>query len=200
MEKPKKNEKYLCLMSAGKELFFKHGIRRVTVDEICEKANVSKMSFYKFFKNKNELAKEIMLETFNAKLSFYNDTMARDIPFIDKMMALIDDDINQSDMPNNELVEEIMHSNDELREFFNEKMTEYQDLFDDFFETGKREGVFRKSYSMGFISYIIEHVKKMMYDERLMLIMPDFRERHEALTNWFYYGLIDRGSNSNKGK
>ncbi|MBN2410872.1 helix-turn-helix transcriptional regulator, partial [candidate division KSB1 bacterium] len=40
----------------AKELFFKYGIRRVTIEEICKKARVSKMTFYKFFQNKIELA------------------------------------------------------------------------------------------------------------------------------------------------
>lgn len=48
------NIKQQFILSAGKELFWKHGVKRVTVEEICVQASVSKMTFYKFFMNKRE--------------------------------------------------------------------------------------------------------------------------------------------------
>ena len=55
------NRKYDDIMSTGKDLFWKYGIRRVTVEEICEKSNVSKMTFYKYFPNKETLALELSI-------------------------------------------------------------------------------------------------------------------------------------------
>jgi AcrR family transcriptional regulator len=49
------NKKYQDLLNTARELFFKHGTKRVTIEEICEKADVSKMTFYKFFRNKEDL-------------------------------------------------------------------------------------------------------------------------------------------------
>ena len=40
------------IVKIGKDLFYKYGIKRVSVEEICAKANVSKMTFYKFYNNK----------------------------------------------------------------------------------------------------------------------------------------------------
>ncbi|WP_291150690.1 TetR/AcrR family transcriptional regulator [Flavobacterium sp. UBA7680] len=49
------------LLEAAKELFFMHGIKRVTVDDICRHIGVSKKTLYLFFKNKEELI-ECLLE------------------------------------------------------------------------------------------------------------------------------------------
>ena len=53
------NKKYKSLLETGKKLFWKHGFRRVTIDEICHEAGVSKMTFYKWFDNKTGFAKTI---------------------------------------------------------------------------------------------------------------------------------------------
>ena len=51
MDQPK-NIKYNQILTKGKELFWKYGIKRVAIEEICKQAHVSKMTFYKYFKNK----------------------------------------------------------------------------------------------------------------------------------------------------
>lgn len=49
------------LLEAAKELFFMHGIKRVTVDDICRHIGVSKKTLYLFFENKEKLI-ECLLE------------------------------------------------------------------------------------------------------------------------------------------
>jgi AcrR family transcriptional regulator len=52
----KNNKKFQSTVNKAKELFWKYGIKKVSIEEICAEAPVSKMTFYKFFKNKNDLA------------------------------------------------------------------------------------------------------------------------------------------------
>ena len=54
------NPKQKQLLEKGKELFWKFGFKRVTIEEICREAGVSKMTFYKYFRNKTELAEHII--------------------------------------------------------------------------------------------------------------------------------------------
>ena len=58
------SKKQQQIIETAEELFFRHGIKRVTVEEICQKASVSKMTFYKYFANKNDLAEHIILRIF----------------------------------------------------------------------------------------------------------------------------------------
>ena len=51
-----KKTSYQILFSTAKNLFFKFGLRRVSVEEICIKASVSKMTFYRNFNNKEHIA------------------------------------------------------------------------------------------------------------------------------------------------
>ena len=59
------NPKRIQIVKTAKELFWKFGIKRVTIEEICREANVSKMTFYKFFSNKNELLHTVIEEMFD---------------------------------------------------------------------------------------------------------------------------------------
>ena len=61
---PKKNQ----ILHTSKELFWKFGFKRVTIEEICKEAGVSKMTFYKFFPNKLELAKTILDKIFDENI------------------------------------------------------------------------------------------------------------------------------------
>ena len=48
------------LVKQARELFWKHGIKRITVEEICSEAGISKMTFYRNFKNKVEIAERVV--------------------------------------------------------------------------------------------------------------------------------------------
>jgi AcrR family transcriptional regulator len=73
------------IFEAGKRLFYKYGIKKVTIEEICEEANASKMTFYKYFPNKVELAKTVIDDYYSSALERYENMMQSDIPVEEKV-------------------------------------------------------------------------------------------------------------------
>ena len=66
------NTKYNDICREGRKIIWKHGIKRVSIEEICREAGVSKMTFYKYFPNKLELVKslfDILFDENHEKLS-----------------------------------------------------------------------------------------------------------------------------------
>ncbi|UOY08282.1 TetR/AcrR family transcriptional regulator [Muricauda sp. SCSIO 64092] len=49
-------------MERSKALFFKYGVRNITMDDIAEKCGVSKATIYKYFANKDQLLHNILEE------------------------------------------------------------------------------------------------------------------------------------------
>jgi len=49
------NPKRQKILHTGKELFWKFGFKRVTIEELCKEAGISKMTYYKYFTNKMDL-------------------------------------------------------------------------------------------------------------------------------------------------
>ncbi len=44
-----------CILSIAQNLFFKQGIKSVSIDDISEEMSMSKKTFYKFFPSKDEI-------------------------------------------------------------------------------------------------------------------------------------------------
>ena len=79
------NKKLQQLIENAWDLFWQFGFTRVSIEEICKEAGVSKMTFYKHFKNKNDLVRFIMKEMSEYSLRLYDEIMSEDIPFVEKI-------------------------------------------------------------------------------------------------------------------
>jgi AcrR family transcriptional regulator len=64
-----------AIYNAGISLISKKGYYRVTIEDICEKAGVSRGTFYSHFKSKDE----IVIEQFLKLDAYYSDTVAREM-------------------------------------------------------------------------------------------------------------------------
>ncbi|UCD39298.1 MAG: helix-turn-helix transcriptional regulator, partial [Fidelibacterota bacterium] len=72
-------------MRTAEHLFSRFGARRVTVEEICREANVSKMTFYKYFPNKVELVRTIRDNWEEEGFMRFDEINAMDLPFPEKI-------------------------------------------------------------------------------------------------------------------
>ncbi|NIM92934.1 MAG: TetR family transcriptional regulator [Anaerolineales bacterium] len=77
------------LIQTGKDLFVKHGMRRVTVEEICREAGVSKPTFYKYFENKEALARRIVELWVDEALQQIDLIEAADVSFPEKLKQIL---------------------------------------------------------------------------------------------------------------
>ena len=185
------NKKYQDLLNTARELFFKHGTKRVTIEEICEKADVSKMTFYKFFRNKNELATRVLSDLNDRIMKEQDDIMNRPIPFIDKIKEIINHLITTSEELEDIFLDEMWGANEDFMLFFNAlKMGSYQ-LISDFIVQGQKEGVIRKTLKPDVIMFIIEKFQEMLNSDRMKDIAPDPHERLDHMLNLMFYGIID---------
>ncbi len=53
-------DKKTLIYKSAKKLFEKHGIKKVSIDMIVQKAEIAKWTFYLYYKNKHELYEEIL--------------------------------------------------------------------------------------------------------------------------------------------
>ena len=103
----KDNQKYQSIYKTGKNLFWKYGIKRVTIEEVCKEAGVSKMTFYKFFPNKIELAKTIWHEEITNSLSKFREVVNSDLEFQDKIKEMFTIKLNASEEISVEFINDI---------------------------------------------------------------------------------------------
>ena len=77
-------KKQILIIDTAKDLFMKHGVRRITINEICEKAGVSKVTFYRYYTNKQELAIFIRDSLMQEGFSRFDEISDTDISFAKK--------------------------------------------------------------------------------------------------------------------
>jgi AcrR family transcriptional regulator len=191
MNHPIHNQKFKSLVSAASLLFWKFGIKRITIDEICHEAKVSKMTFYKFFNNKIDLARYVLETKMNEGISKYREIMDADIPFTRKIEMSIQLKMeNTEDLSQEFLTDLYRNPNPELLEFFESRKKEFLDqILADFIKVQK-SGYLRKNLKPEFILYFLNHMFEMAKDQALYSIYSNAQELIMELTNFFFYGIM----------
>ena len=188
-EKPKRKQ----IILTAKALFWKYGIKRVTVEEICREARVSKMTFYKYFNNKMELARSILEKLTSDALNEYKDFMDADIPFTDKVKKSITLKIEYTNAMSPEFFADLYNDNNpEIVNFFNQKVQENIQIVTNDYVEAQKKGDIRSDIKPAFILYFLNHLLDMAKDENLLQLYDSPQDLIMELTNFFFYGVLPR--------
>ncbi|MFC2116332.1 TetR/AcrR family transcriptional regulator [Bacteroidota bacterium] len=191
------NQKLIHILETSRELFWKHGIKRVSIEEICQEASVSKMTFYKNFKNKNELVMEIINRIYDDAVKRYRDLMDQDIPFEQKVRESLLMKMEGIDRMSQEFFNDYyLHADPEMSAFVQEKVSENLGMIIGDYLEAQKKGEIRKDINPKFILYFMNQMMEMMKDEKLESFYKDPQEMIMELLNFFFYGIMPR----NRGK
>jgi AcrR family transcriptional regulator len=190
MEIDYENPKYRALMEAGRRLFWKYGFRRVNVDEICREAGVSKMTFYRFFENKIDLARKIYEREILFGIERFTRLMNSDITSSEKLKAIITLKLEGTNDMSREFLMDFYKSNDTGLKAFVEDLTEksWNEIIKSF-RDAQEKGWFRKDFKPEFILYLTQHLIPMLTDENLLKLYDTPQELILEFANFFTYGI-----------
>jgi AcrR family transcriptional regulator len=108
------------IVQTAESLFMRHGIKRVTVGEICLKAGVSKMTFYKYFKNKLDLIKRILISWFDDWHRKLDDVDGLECSFPEKARMMMEYKLDLAQKFSPDLIEDFYHLDPGLNFFLDE--------------------------------------------------------------------------------
>lgn len=187
------NEKKSKIVQTAGELFSRYGIRRVTVEEICRQAAVSKMTFYKHFKNKIELVRFVFEKIFEKAERQFDVIINDDSPFTEKVKNIIRLKEEQTQKYSQEFLNDWIFVNDpELQNLLEKKTLEIQQRTIRFFEQARKKGEIAKETNLQFVLYMMRHLSEMLKDKELLSIYPDRTQAIMELTRYFFYGILPR--------
>ncbi len=194
--KENKNKKLLQIVSTGKSLFWKFGINRVTIEEICKEAKVSKMTFYKYFKNKIELIKYILKKQTDDAWEQYYAIMNQEIPYPEKVKKTIELKMNNTNDLSSEFYKDFHKNADpELKSFLCKLSGESLKKIKDDYIKAQKEGNIRQDINPDFILYTLNFMfEKMAKDDNLILMYLTPGELIYELINFFFYGIMPRNN------
>ena len=178
------NVKKRRLIETGEALIIQYGIRRITVEEICRKAGVSKMTFYKHFKNKMELARYIWVKLVEEGFELLENINHMDIPFKEKIEKMLKWEKDLSLKLSIESIEDFFHVDEVM-----DKMM--ASLFQ-FITESQKKGDIRPDIRPEFIVAVLDKIRELTEDEKLMRLYPHYSDYIMEIENFLWFGLINR--------
>jgi len=187
------NPKQLQILETSKSLFWKFGFKRVTIEELCKEAGVSKMTFYKYFPNKIELVKSLMNRVLKDALVKYKKISESDIPYPEKVIQMIELKQEQVQTMSSEFFRDYVQSDDpELINFLNQLSQENLQMFTNDFKKAQENGDIRQDLKVEFIMYIMNHLVEMTNDDNLLNMYAQPQDLVMEITRFLFYGILNR--------
>jgi len=184
------------IIDMARRLFWKYGMRRVSIEEICSEANVSKMTFYKYFSNKVELVKFILNQIEEDSVKEYKNLMSQNIPFEEKVRQSIQLKMKQSDKLSHEFFSDLhQNAHPEIRKHFDEMTQRSIQLIVEDYDQAQKEGNIRKDLKIEFILYFLNQIFKMANDPQLVALYDSPQALIMEITNFFFYGILPHNEN-----
>ena len=189
------SKKYDQLIQTAEDLFKRYGMRRVTVEEICEKADVSKMTFYKHFKNKLDIAKAVINKIMDKNEKEYRSLMDLDITYVEKAKLIVQKKVEAVEEFSEEFAQDILQSGEpEIVELMTERLKRNLKIFMEDLVSAQKKGYVRPDIKPDFILYILDLMKSAVTDERFLKLYDSRSEMAAEMTNFFFYGVLSRDS------
>lgn len=187
------NQKLQQIHSTAKAKFMRFGFKRVSIEEICREAGVSKMTFYKFFSNKFDLLKFILEKMTSESLAEYRDILKQDILYAEKVKQMIQMKLKYTDDISQEFFNDLYkNAEPELVAFWQQKTQEIMQLVLEDLKAAQVQGDVRDEIKPEFILYFLNHIFEMVKDDKLLKLYDSPQALINELTRFFFYGILTR--------
>lgn len=186
------NKKYADILNATKDLFYKYEFRKVTVEDICRKANVSKMTFYKFFPNKLEAAKNMLDHLFGDAMDKFDIMMSSEIPFAEKMKQMLLMKVERSKDAEMVIIQNLYTNTDsELSQHIQDWVRKGLNFTKKHFIQAQQNGDMRNDISVDLIMIAIDKMQDIAKDKRVFEIYDNTLDFTLEMTKLFLYGITN---------
>lgn len=179
------------ILKTSLELFFKYGIKRVTMDDIAKELGMSKKTIYQFYKEKDDLVNQlcqIELQKQNAEFAQLQD-MATD-PVHE--MILISEKLRSMLQPINPMFFL------DLQKFYPVGFAQFQKFKDECssvlihknIRVGVENGLYRKDINIEFTTqYRLAQMDMMIFGNYFAYDKISFAKAHELILDMFVYSI-----------
>lgn len=185
-------QKQLQILKTALELFQRFGIKRITIEEICQTAGVSKMTFYKYYKNKNELVRYLWEKGFEQAMAKFDAIREMDIPFEKKLQLMLKLKDESTANISHQYALEYFYASPDLKDFFEKLAQDSLTHFLDFLKAAQNKGEVRPDLKPEFLMAIINNIKHLVKDQALINSYPSYHDFAMEVNNFLFYGILPR--------
>lgn len=196
MELVKKNNlnstKCKAIITTATDLFMRYGVKRVTVEEICKSASVSKMTFYKYFNNKTDLAEHIIFSILDKAQIEFDSIWKQLSTFEHKINQFIKLKMVYAKKFSKEFFLDFMKFSPKIERKIIEYSQQNQITFFKMIEQAQQSGSIRKDISTNFMSYMLNHVMELRENEDFIAIYENLEDLTMDMINFYFFGIMGK--------
>jgi AcrR family transcriptional regulator len=187
------NKKHNNILAAAKMLFWKYGFKRVSIEEICREAKVSKVTFYKFYPNKIELAKTIIDQIVDNSMKDLKHLVENAVSTHELLGTLIKAKKEGVHEISREFVSDFYTDNSlGLKEYLLLRINEVTNETIVGLKHLQERGLIRSDLNIPFFLYFAKKMDGFMDDPYLLSLFPNPEDLVMEITNLLTYGMTPR--------
>ena len=179
------------LKEVGLKLVLSKGFKAVKVQDICEKAELSKMTFYYYYKNKYEIFEDILTTWFDALLVESKNIMNNEfLPFYERVMNLVEWKARFVKTMSPAFLKELYAPDGKYMYLLKDLMLETQQLSYQFFSMGKEQGDLNPNVDINTIMLWMNVVSDMIIEGKFTPLFEDPKEMNEQIRELMLHGIL----------
>jgi AcrR family transcriptional regulator len=176
------------------ELFTTNGADQVSMDEIAGRADVSKVTIYKYFQSKEELHREVIKLYVDEILTATEKVLDSDLDFMEKLKFTLLAKLNSPKMADTEALFGVFDQDGQAGEARQEGLIKrIKDIMFKFYEEGKQKGYIEES-----IPFEILYLYSEIFQDGMKAKAEDLKPiladpaAFDQLLQVFYFGVFRR--------
>jgi len=189
------SKKQKAIAKAAEELFWRFGFKKITIEDICKKAETSKMTFYKYFPNKNQLIKFLLNTWYKEGMAKFREIEQTETNFQEKFKKLLQLKAESTAKVSKEFAKDYYFSNPEIKEFIEEIYQKGLAEFMDFITRAQQKGEVRKNMKPEFFLAVLKQMQELVNNDELILLYPNYQDFILEFNNFVFYGLLPKDEN-----
>ncbi len=179
----------------AKVLFNSKGYCQTSITDICDAASTSRVTFYKYFKNKYDLLKSYWLEDLDSYIDKCSTILNADLPFHEKVENYIQFRVgHHTHMGKKHAIELSQKTPDSDIEC--QKKIEYiNQMFVEFIRKAQLNGDINSDFSAAKILYFLKTVVSIAHDQEMIQFYNSISDMVRDLLDFYFYGIAGYKSN-----
>ena len=181
------------ILESAKDLFFKHGFKRISIEDICNKAEVSRRTFYMYFYNKTDLLLQLLKEINKENMNHVFALDCSNLPFSEKLIQIVNFQISQLEQMTPEFLADTHDpSFKEVREYYESKKEGSEELLSNFFAEAQKRGELRANLDVEFLYRFIKYAIDSCKDEEIRKLYASPTVLMRKIADLLFYGILGK--------
>ena len=173
------------------ELFWKHGFKKVSIDEICKKANVSRKTFYTFYENKSALVILLMKKMTDEAFLESRKIIEGEGTFAEKVEKSLNLKLERNKNMSIEFVADFYNPDSaDILDCFNLIIKDSMSMLTEFLRKAQSTGEMNPDLNLNYVLWLMQKQIEFCSSPELMSMFPDVDTMTKQLTQSLIYGIL----------